>query len=269
MPYAPPPNWSRTFTHEGTRPLDPARTIIRTKRSSGLDALDLIDLYDEEITYVDSQIGRLLDGYADVADVDETLIIFTSDHGESMMEHEYWFAHGYHVYEEIARVPLMLRGPGIEPGRRRGLASGVDVTPTVLAFVGATKPPDVSGLDLLAPPMPGDARILYSESSSLKHQWRAAIRQDRKWMVSTSGAGREIEEVRAYDLRADPGELQPLAPNEDDVALHQLRDLIANDADPGGVPQHMRDGVRLTAPKVAPRATPEQLDRLRALGYAE
>jgi arylsulfatase len=160
MPYDPPPSWTRTFTHEGSLPLDPERLPIPAAPSSGLDALDLIDLYDEEIAYVDSQIGRLLDGYAGLADVDETLIIFTSDHGESMTEHEYWFVHGYHVYEEIARVPFMIRGPGIEPGRRPGVTSGVDVAPTVLAFVGAAEPADISGLDLRAPPMPGDGRIV-------------------------------------------------------------------------------------------------------------
>ena len=81
------------------------------------DGNKYVERYDAEIAYVDHHIGRFLHGYARMFPVDEALIVLTADHGESMMEHEDWFLHGHHVYEEVVNVPLLMRGPGVEPGR--------------------------------------------------------------------------------------------------------------------------------------------------------
>ena len=123
-PYRPPEDWDVRFTHEGSHPIGD-QYIPPYGRIEGVDdALAYVDLYDAEIAYTDFHVDRLLEGYARNHDVESALIVLTSDHGESMMEHERWFAHTYHVYEEIACVPLMVRGPGVEPGRMRALSSG-------------------------------------------------------------------------------------------------------------------------------------------------
>ncbi|GAG03132.1 unnamed protein product, partial [marine sediment metagenome] len=119
-PYRAPSGAAGSFQHEGRLPVENKR-ILNYQREKGVeDALDYVDRYDEEIAYVDAQIGRLLDGYAQRHDSAAALVIFSADHGESMIEHERWFTHGYQVYEEIIRIPLMIRGPGLEGGRRRG-----------------------------------------------------------------------------------------------------------------------------------------------------
>jgi arylsulfatase len=267
QPYDPPEDWTFSFTHDDPKPIG-IRQLLRAKSYGGIDnALTLVDRYDEEIAYADAQIGRLLDGYAEQFPIDDALLIFTADHGESMMEHKFWFAHGYHVYEEIVRVPLMIRGPGVEPGRRPGPASGIDVAPTVLRFAGAEMPAGSSGLDLRFEAIP-ENRTVFAEAATLSH-WRAAIQLNRKWMVRMEPGERAVVEQRFYDLMADPGELEPKRRFPDREAPKQLLELCRRDPDPGGVPAEAIGRTKGRAPKAAPRATAEQLEQLRGLGYVE
>ena len=74
-----------------------------------------------------------------------------------------------------------------------------------------------------------------------------------------------------YDLGADPAEQNPQRwdPLNLEEAARELIDLFDRDPDPGGQPRNFREGLRLDAPKVAPRADAETIERLRALGYVE
>jgi arylsulfatase A-like enzyme len=244
------------------------------------DALTYVDAYDEEIAHTDAEVGRLLDQYASQCAIDDALVIFTADHGESMLEHEAWFAHGYQVYDEIVRVPLMLRGPGVASGRQRGLGSGLDVAPTILGFAGGERPADSRGIDLRASAIPA-ARRVYSEATDplallvggektgRVGYWRTVVQGDDKWTVGMVRGRRRLHERRHYDLRRDPAELEPADEPLDSAAARELLSLIRQDPDPGGLPHKMQKGIRIDAPKVAPRATEEQLEKLRALGYVE
>lgn len=269
-PYRPPAEWRERFEHSEPRPIDPSR-VPRYQREPGVtDGLSYVDRYDAEIAYVDAEIDRLLRGYAATRPIDEALLVFTADHGESMMEHERWFTHGYHVYEEIVRVPLLLRGPGVAAGRTERPSSGIDVFRTVLAFAGAPEAGAAAdALDLRQPARIPESRTLFTEATSAERQWRAAIRGDEKWMLELRGAGRSVAGRRFYDLRADPSELRPAAWSAEHGPARALLELARTDPDPAGVPLAARAGIRLAAPKVAPGVSAEDLERLRALGYAE
>jgi arylsulfatase A-like enzyme len=194
-------------------------------------------------------------------------VIFTADHGESMIEHERWFTHGYHVYDEIIRIPLLLLGPGVEPRRDRALASLVDVAPTILGFAGG----DASGLagrDLRTGAGRAE-RTVFAEASSKRGQLRAAIGRDYKSIVQLHSDSRMPVARFAYDLAVDPGELSPLSFDSQAGAARELLALIESDPDPAGVPRQPERGERLAAPKVSPRAGPAELEKLRALGYVE
>ena len=272
-PYRPPEDWKRSFVHEGKRP-----GLIR-KMLQVDDVLEFLDLYDEEIAYMDHHVGRLLEGCSDILGLDDTLVIFTADHGESMMEHDAWFAHGYQVYEEIVRVPLMLRGPGVATGRRAGLVSGIDVAKTVLSFAGATTDPNSPALDLRSPvPIPVE-RTVFAEATRGGH-WRAAIQLERKWVVGMKYGKRQFSEFRYYDLVADPDELNPAPAFPKDAPPEDLLGLLKADPDPGGRPKDLapfferrgrvpRRSTTAEAPKVHPRATEEQREMLRGLGYID
>ncbi|MBK8286755.1 MAG: sulfatase-like hydrolase/transferase [Ahniella sp.] len=121
--------------------------------------------YDAEISYADQQVGRLLDALREAGELDNTLVIVTADHGESLGEHEER-THAVFVYRATIRVPLIIRQPVRFPRERR-ISTPVhhmDVLPTVLAAVGAPDP-SLPGRDLrqfFAGAAPD--RALYSES---------------------------------------------------------------------------------------------------------
>jgi arylsulfatase A-like enzyme len=267
-PYRPPEDAPASFSHKGRVPMELQR-IQRFQHEPGLDdALAYVDRYDEEIAYVDAEVGRLLDGLAAHHEFDSALVILTADHGESMIERERWFAHGYQVYEEIIRVPLLIRGPGVKAGRRAGPVSLIDLAPTVLRFVGSSTVGSLPGVSLQRAPASNDGRIVFAEGGSDNTLLRAAIQGDRKWVVRVQGGERTPDRRVAFDLGTDPDEQAPLTWS-DEPAAQVLLEITQNDPDPGGRPAHLQRGVRIDAPKVDPRADANALERLRALGYTD
>jgi arylsulfatase len=280
-PYRAPKDPRRSFTHEGHVPIDSTKISKHVREPGVDDGLSYVDRYDEEIAYMDAQVLRLIEGYSALSPVDEALWVFTADHAESMLEHELFFSHGHHVYDEVVRVPFMLRGPGIEPGRARVLGSGIDVAPTILEFAGVEVPPALRGMSWLGPLDGSPERRVYSEATSplgllLRSEsrgevgyWRAVVEGDRKWMVGMVRGDRAVHVERVYALDADPLELEPDLEPAASAARSALLELIERDPDPGGLPEALAQGIQLDAPKVAPGITPEQRARLRALGYVE
>jgi arylsulfatase A-like enzyme len=271
-PYRPPADWTIALESAEPRPVALDRIPEHIREAGIDDGNEYVRRYDGEISWTDQQVGRLLEGYGRQRPIDEALFLLTADHGESMMDHERWFTHGYHVYEEIVRVPLLLRGPGVEPGRFRVPVSSIDIAPTVLAFAGVDPPEDGSleGADLRRGSRLDERRAVYSEASFKAQQRRSVVQRDRKWVVTVENKGRRLLEPHFYDLSTDPLELSPQpvqGPPPD--ALRALLELVRSDPDPAGVPQEWEKGIRIEAPKVAPRASQEELERLRALGYAE
>jgi arylsulfatase len=107
--------------------------------------------YAGEVAHVDTQVGVLLAAVEERGLTGATAVVFTADHGESLGEHDRWFAHGELLTEEQVRVPLLVHVPGLAPGRRGDLASLVDVWPTLAErlLAGGT-PAGTSGRSLLA-----------------------------------------------------------------------------------------------------------------------
>lgn len=275
-PYrAPEPEYAARFTHDEARPITSFRVPGVVREPGVKDGNTYIDHYDGEIAYMDAQIGRLLDGYAARASIDDAMVILTADHGESMMEHSWWFSHGYHVYEELIHVPFVLRGPGVDNVRLTGLGSALDIVPTVLGFAGTDVPEGLRGIDLRADvSLLGQRRVFAQASDTFAARkgrpsvWRTVIEGRRKWVVGAIHGQPENAVVRFYDLDADPKELEPVSTPPPSRAFAELRALITSDADRADEPKPAR-GRKSVAAKAAARATNEQVERLRALGYVE
>ena len=106
--------------------------------------------YDGEIAAVDAEVGRVLQALAASPVKDQTLVVLSSDHGESLGEHDYFFDHGENLFDPSMRVPLLVAGPGIEAGRRsQALATTLDLVPTLLDALKVSYPPDLAGVSLL------------------------------------------------------------------------------------------------------------------------
>jgi arylsulfatase A-like enzyme len=198
----------------------------------------LADAYDAEIAYADSEMGRLLEALGNQGRLDETLVIATSDHGESLGEHGEQ-SHGFFLYESAVRVPLVVAGPRIEHALVPAAVSLIDVTPTVLEWCGA---PRLSMRAALGPSLLStaarwtdadadgagvDDRALYLETFLPFYAQAWAPQQALIWR------GHKLIQTRRpelYDLQADPTEAHDLTAAEPELAaamLTRLTELIA------------------------------------------
>jgi len=123
------------------------------------------DLYSGEVAYVDSELGKLFDFLEEEDFLENTLVILTGDHGESLGEHGE-LTHNYFAYNSTLWAPLIIAGPGLESRRIAEYVCHVDIFPTICDILGMEKPPFLQGVSLL-PLMEGkkiEERIIYFES---------------------------------------------------------------------------------------------------------
>ncbi|HDT14479.1 MAG TPA: tetratricopeptide repeat protein [Candidatus Aminicenantes bacterium] len=212
------------------------------------------DLYSGEVAYTDAQLGPLFDHLEAGRRLDETIVVLTGDHGESLGQHGEE-RHGYFAYNATTWVPLIIDGPGIKASRVKDPVSHVDIFPTVCDLAGLEKPASLHGASLL-PLLRGQGRPagpIYFESleSHLNRGWaplRGLIENGLKFIDSP------IPEL--YDLERDFNETTNLAGSAELGAFRKrLREVMEAGASP------------LAA--AAGRSTPDTgtLERLRSLGY--
>lgn len=160
-------------------------------------------LYAGEITLVDRWIGRLLDAAEQLGYFEDTMIVFTSDHGEPLDDHGYVRKHRPWLYEELAAVPLIVHLPGAGAGERReALVRLSDIAPTICDAAGVEPMPGSHGTSLL-PLVRGEVAGVRDCAITGIHCQSAAIR-DGKWSLLLPGGsgGHEL-----YDRESDPREL--------------------------------------------------------------
>ena len=155
---------------------------------------------------MDAEVGKLLEALDGSAVRDRTLVVITSDHGESLGEHDYYFDHGENLFDPSMRIPLLVAGPGVAPGQRTDvLATTLDLVPTVLDAVKVSYPPDLAGESLLPAARgerrPDRPRLHGQNDRNLLGAW------DRRFKIvaTPSDAGRPLRAVRPRDRsRGDP-----------------------------------------------------------------
>jgi arylsulfatase A-like enzyme len=210
--------------------------------------------YDAEVHYLDSEIGRLLRELALRGLADATVVVFTADHGESLGERDYWFAHGEHLGDPLVRVPLLLRVPGLPPQRRSDVASLVDLFPTLLQRLERLPPdPDAPGRDLLARDAISRDSVPYLAALGDGHTPRFGIVADGHKFVLT----KQLGDWRAELFRLGH-EDRDLSRSEPEHAL-RLRERLAE----------LRANLRRGRPETRRRLSEEDRRNLRALGYIE
>jgi hypothetical protein len=163
------------------------------------------DRYDQNIRYVDTEVARLLES----AGPNATTLVF-SDHGEELGEHGL-LGHGRGLSEELLRVPLIVHGPGIEPGRSDQPASLHDVLPTGLGAVGLATPEGVDGVDLRTVDDPD--RPIAIGTPLFGPSALGVVHRGSKWVLQATTD-------HLYDLGADPTEDVDLAADADLAPFH-------------------------------------------------
>src|SRR6266550_1072921 len=192
---------------------------------------EVIALYDAGIRCVDAQIARLVDTLRQLSLWDSTIMAVTADHGEEFLDHGGRYHSPSKVTEELVRVPLLIRVPGMkntEPAK--GTFSLIHLAPTLLEGIGATVPPDFRGRSHW--PMLQDNRDWEGEAiiecvSGCSNPCLASnrlrprilgIREERYKLAMDFGSSSE----QLFDLSRDPYELHPLPANEAKPVRHRL-----------------------------------------------
>ncbi len=201
-------------------------------------------LYGAEVEAMDRSLGALLEGLEDRGLGEESVIAFTSDHGESLGEHRYWFAHGEYVYDGTLRVPLLFRAPGVEPGRVVKTPVALrDVPATLLELAGQPPLPGAEGLSL-TPLFAGEGEDLFLRRPLLHVADHVLVREENprravrglegRWVALRLGHWKLIRipqvsgdfEYELYDIEADPNEEVDLAAEREEL-VQRLADLLA------------------------------------------
>jgi choline-sulfatase len=184
--------------------------------------------YDASVRAVDNALRNLNAFLREADDYDDALIVFTSDHGESMWEHGR-FGHNYGLYESLTHVPLAIRFPSPlhfpytapPAGRSEMIASSVDLLPTTLDFLGIEADPSLQGRSILPALGGSDPGAAYLEQRLERYgpYHVFGMREGRyKYIWVESFEDRRLPRMMLFDLDADPGEMKNIVSEEPDLA---------------------------------------------------
>lgn len=247
-PYVPPERY-RTFYPADRDPFDPGNTTFEPiKRQPFWDMFADIwfrklgpvtdrdyvaSLYDAQIRHVDDAVAELVSAVDELGLADDTLIVLTGDHGESLGQHDIYFDH-HGLYEDVIHVPLIMRAPGtLRPAVAEAMVQHTDLAPTLLEAGGAAPMQRTDGRSVwpIAAGLAADRawdRVVCCECT-----WQAkwALRtQDRKLILARQPDRHGMPMRELYDLCADPAEEHNLAderPTEAAELALELEEWIA------------------------------------------
>ena len=234
---------------------------------------DLIDvLYDAAVRDADARLGRIVATLKQRGRWDDTLFVLMADHGEELGDHGGW-QHDQSVYDELVRVPLMIKFPassGIAPARVEQAVSLVDLMPTILDYCGQVPESDATsgrsllplidgaeGAEWVVPAMRINRKKFYKPYKEQRGDLNVVVCRDQ-WKGIWNAQPATVE---LYDLREDPREQRNLA--------GQRPELTA------AIREHATAWLEACAARSIGEApeqeelTPEQLERLRTLGYVK
>ncbi len=193
----------------------------------GCPQIDSLPLPGQPSSYIHiSPAGGVLETLSALGERENTIVAFTSDHGEHLGQHNLY--QKMEMHEQALRVPLVMAGPGIRPLRCGTPVSHLDLMPTVLELLGLEHPSALDGISL-APALAGDAAVpdrpifaQYSGNPSLGDIRRCVIRGNQKYIFDPR------DKAELFDLAEDPEEMRNLADlPEHQALLGELHELCA------------------------------------------
>jgi arylsulfatase A-like enzyme len=209
---------------------------------------------------VDQQLGRVLDHLDRTGQAGHTLVVVTSDHGEEFAEHG-GYEHLRTLYDEVLRIPLVVRAPRVAPRTSAAQVSLLDIAPTVLAAVGLPREASHEGQNLLGTIEPRDAygETEFGSPPGAPRARKLFLRQGQAGPKLVLTLDRRTDALLVeewFDLRRDPRELASARPPEPSAAAWRARLL-----------ERWR-AARATGSEEKPVTLgADEQERLRALGY--
>jgi arylsulfatase A-like enzyme len=271
--YGAPPKYAHLFLPPGKKgykfPVMADLGRLRWKGPNPGEAEEYVSRYDGEIAYADHYVGELLKKLRVLGRYDNSLILFTSDHGETLTERRWMLDHGGRAYDEQIRIPLVMRFPKGKWGNRHLTvdAHHVDFVPTILDFLGMSAPEEIQGKSLmgavrgeagyaapramisLARPEPG--RVDDLPRPVVKKGLVKSVRLPPDKLIIYPAKDGPVFEL--FNIRDDPSEKHNLADEKPELVL-QLQKKIDMDLLGSNRKQELSD---------------EDKELLRSLGYTE
>jgi iduronate 2-sulfatase len=184
---------------------------------------EAIQAYWASISFMDAQVGHVLDALDRLGLSDSTIVVFTSDHGYHLGDHGLW--QKMSAFERSARVPLIIAAPGARARgvTARGLAELVDLYPTLADLTGLKQKPPVDGVSLA--PMLQDPATTVKDAAFTQVRNGYSVRTDRWRYIEWAGGE---QGAQLYDMEKDPGETTNLATDAQHAAtVTELRARLA------------------------------------------
>lgn len=198
--------------------------------------LKAIAAYYASVSYMDAQVGKILNTLKAEGLEDNTIVVFTSDHGFHLGEHRFWMKVSLH--EESVRVPLIIKVPGKKPGVCNSFAELIDLYPTVAGLAGLKTPGGLQGKNL-KPTIDNPGTEVRNYAFSTTHGGNSFLIRTRKWAYiqydEDAGKGMEL-----FDMEYDEKQYNNLAYNPlyseviakmKDLLRQKLREVRINDLD--------------------------------------
>lgn len=227
--YIPPSPYDKLFARKYRGAIDGRNFNLNPKIKRGMKQRDLahvIALYDGEIAFTDFYIGKLISSLKELNVFDNSLIIFTADHGDEFLEHG-GKGHRRTLYHEVLHVPLIIKFPaGAEFPKGKTVdapASILDIMPTILSYLGLKTPPVSDGQELLSSlngHRPNSNRSLFA---SLQQDLYAVQSGNLKFIANLKSFQNEL-----YDLSNDPQEQHNLFREENHDKIDEHERILLN-----------------------------------------
>lgn len=267
-PYTPPPPFDAAFPDRPST--DPRLKVIdgvfggisKQWAIPGKSRLsDYVNAYDGEIAYSDTQVDAVLRALDTSGALNTATVILSSDHGESLGEHDYYFDHGANLFDPVQRIPFIVLGPGTKGHRSRVLVSTLDIMPTILDAARVSFPSGLAGRSILpfAAGREDSTRDTLVGENDRGHQgiW------DHRYKLIDADPNAVPSTRQFFDRLEDPGETRPRRDLKDvarkfETRLDEYRDI------------ERRSGLRIRATlegKAPATTTRAECEQLKALGY--
>jgi arylsulfatase A-like enzyme len=272
--YDPPEGYKTKFTNGRSDPPPPLHRWMcqGMRRGKGKERkppipedIDYIKgVYYGEINFVDVHIGRFVDALKRMGLYEQTTLVITADHGEEFWDHG-WFEHGHTLYEELTRVPMIVKLPSAVPPAKQVIKSQVrhiDVIPTLFDLAGIEKPASFEGeslLPLIHARAKEDHRIAFCENTLYGPQtlsWSTGHYKCIYYMNSPEG---KIW-CRLYEWDSDPYEREDLVEKKPEL-VRNLHDALAR------FYNKLVSRTETMSEVVVKNLSPQAVKALKSLGY--
>ncbi len=183
-----------------------------------------IAAYYASVSYMDAQVGRVLNTLKEEGLEDNTIVIFTSDHGFHLAEHRFWMK--VSLKEESVRVPLIIKVPGKKPTICNSFVELIDLYPTVAELAGLTPPKHIQGKSLVETfdnPEAGVRDMVFTVTQG----GHSFLLRNREWAFMSYNEDGSLG-YELFDMQKDPHQITNLA-NRPEYAdtLNHFKDLLA------------------------------------------